>query len=826
MGKYSEWHRVQCDAYRSEFAIYQLYAKTLEQILTAACRVHAPLGIVQARPKSFSSYAEKMARKAAKYCALGIGPTDLCGARVITETQSEVDRICEGIREAFVIDEANSLDVRTRLKAAEFGYLSVHYVVQLKGPEIFGVRIPSEIGDCKAEIQVRTLLQHAWASISHDRVYKASFRVPEGLSRDLARVAAFLEEADGQFGDAVGALDAYKIHYGVHMNAEQLAQEIEVLETVYASEPDVSRRPAGALRLAQVERSTGGWKRVEELLAPYTEVAGDYRLEVLAEHGHALCRLHEQQPADAGFVQGRAEIKSAADQAQGALRTRALAYRAWASARIPDNEEETRKHFRAACEADPQNPFHLASYVEYELYCREPLGLAAVTRPALVQAIKTCRAYADVGIELPWAYLTMGRLHLLLDEPYESLAAYAKAIRHCLRSQDRVPESILDGEITFLRRINLGRKLPESHAWVCQQLQLAKAARGDNSPELQAQHSEFPAPVVILAGGTSAGSQATIDAAREIVLTAFEGFKGTIISGGTNAGVAGLAGELAAKLRSEGAVVIGYVPQHMPYDQPIDKRYTAHVPSKGSSYGAGSPLQYWIDLLRAGIKPEDVRVVGIDGGRVAAVEYRLALALGARVGLLGPPTRAAASLHVDPDWRSDANLLLLPRDPMVLSAFTQPPKSALGRDEIEAAAQHIQETFLAENRHKNPDPAMKPWSELRDDLKESNRRQAESAAALLERVGYRVERSNQPATPVTLSEADIETLAELEHGRWVVERLESGWRYAGKRDPARKESPYLVPWLELGDEVKGWDRNAVKAWPELLGGSGLRLSRP
>ena len=825
MGQHTAWHQANCDAYKGEFPIYQLYAKTLEQVLKAACRAHAPLGIVQVRAKPYASFAEKMARKAAKYSSLGIGPTDLCGARVITETQAEVERVCAYIRGAFVIDEANSIDVRTRLKAAEFGYLSVHYVVQLKGTEILGVPIPPEIGDRKAEIQVRTLLQHAWASISHDRVYKASFRVPEQLSRDLARVAAFLEEADDQFGEAVRALDTYKVHYGVHMDKQQLADEVEVLETVLASEPDVTRKPAAALRLAQVSRATGDWKRVKELLSPYKDAVGEYQLELLAEHGHALCRLHEDKPKDPEFVLGRGEIEKAADQAQGSLRTRALAYRAWASARIPDNEEESRRHYRAAFEADPQNPFHLASHVEYEMYCDQPLGLQAVSRPALEQAIHTCRAYADVGIELPWAYLTMGRLHLLLDEPYKSLAAYAKGIRHCLKNQDRVPESVLDGELTFLRRINRARPMPETHAWVRQQLELAKAARSGGVAGLQAKHAKFTAPVVILAGGTSADSQSNVEDARSTVLAAFQGFHGTIISGGTNAGVAGLAGELAEQLRVSGGQVLGYVPKNMPYDQPIDRRYTTHVASDGASYGAGSPLQYWIDLLCAGVKRGDVRLVGIDGGRIAAFEYRLALALGARVGILAPPKREAASLRVDPDWKAEKSLLVLPKDPMVLRAFIQSPRSALGPDEIEVVAQHIHEKFLEENRYKNPDPAMKPWPELRDDLKDSNRQQAQNAAAFLQRIGYRVEPSTGPVTPVVLGETDVELLAEMEHGRWVVERLESGWRYGTARDAAKKESPYLTPWDKLSDEEKEWDRNAVRAWPGMLGGAGLRVSR-
>jgi hypothetical protein len=49
--------------------------------------------------------------------------------------------------------------------------------------------------------------------------------------------------------------------------------------------------------------------------------------------------------------------------------------------RVPDNEHQARDHYREAFEADPKNPFHLASYVEYEIYCGEPLGFRAVMRP-------------------------------------------------------------------------------------------------------------------------------------------------------------------------------------------------------------------------------------------------------------------------------------------------------------------------------------------------------------------------------------------------------------------------------------------------------------
>lgn len=815
-----EWHRKKCEEYKSEVPAYKTYATVLGDILRAACRLHAPLAIVQSRAKTYSSFAEKIARKAERYKALGLEPTDLCGARVITETEEEVGRICKLIREVFNLDEANSMDVGTRLQSAEFGYLSVHYVVQLRGSQILGVPIPTEIGERKAEIQVRTLLQHAWASVSHDRIYKCSFQVPKHLSRELARVAAFLEEADEQFGRVVGAIDDYKPHYGVYMTPEQLAQEVDVLQTVLDNEPDVTQRPVAALRLARVFRATADWERIIKLLDPYVATDEPCRAEVLAEHGLALCRRHRAEPTGAPFQKGYEELVLATEIAAGAARPRILAYRAWASARIPDNEIEARDSYRAAYEADPKNPFYLASYIEYEIYCGEPLGFRAMMRPVFEQAIRTCRAHADAGIELPWAFFTIGRFHLLMDETYESLAAYAKAIRVCLSGPNTLPPTVLDDEAAFIRNIHHARPVPEEHRWVLQQLLLAKRVRSGVTPAgLTAKRKDFALPVVILAGGTATSCTPVIERFKGSVLRALEDFRGTIISGGTRAGVAGLAAEVAS------AECIGYIPMNLPHDQPKDIRYNAFVPSDGAIYGAAHALQYWTDLLLAGVLPKDVRLLGIDGGTISAFEYRLALALGAQAGILEPATRAADELQKSVDWEGDPNLLRLPNDAMTLRVFLTSPTPVLSAEETEAVARRVHENFLAENRYKNPDPAMKPWDELRPDLKRSNLMQAEYAVSFLERIGLRVERAVGAIVSPELKATEVETLAEMEHGRWVVERLREGWRFDPKRDPAKKLSPYLIGWKDLTDNVRRYDRDAVRGWPGLLGEFGLEVRR-
>ena len=46
------------------------------------------------------------------------------------------------------------------------------------------------------------------------------------------------------------------------------------------------------------------------------------------------------------------------------------------------------------------------------------------------------------------------------------------------------------------------------------------------------------------------------------------------------------------------------------------------------------PLQYWIDIVGSGIKAGSVKLLGINGGKISAIEYRIAIAFGAQVAII------------------------------------------------------------------------------------------------------------------------------------------------------------------------------------------------
>ncbi len=149
---------------------------------------------VEHRVKEEKSLAGKLERKGDGYNTLE-DITDILGCRVICFLSDEIDKIGKKVEDNFVIDWENSSDKRALIKADTFGYLSLHYICSLP----FGDKWPDEICGKKFEIQIRTILQHAWSAIHHDIGYKSDFGVPREINRQFARLAGLLELADDEF---------------------------------------------------------------------------------------------------------------------------------------------------------------------------------------------------------------------------------------------------------------------------------------------------------------------------------------------------------------------------------------------------------------------------------------------------------------------------------------------------------------------------------------------------------------------------------------------------------------------------------------------------
>ena len=185
--------------------ILEDYRKQREDFIKLGDEVHSilsniakDLGLtvlaVEHRVKEEKSLAGKLERKGDSYNTLE-DITDILGCRIICFLSDEIDKIGKKVEESFVIDWENSSDKRALIKEDAFGYLSLHYICSLP----FGDKWPDEICGKKFEIQIRTILQHAWSAIHHDIGYKSDFGVPREINRQFARLAGLLELADDEF---------------------------------------------------------------------------------------------------------------------------------------------------------------------------------------------------------------------------------------------------------------------------------------------------------------------------------------------------------------------------------------------------------------------------------------------------------------------------------------------------------------------------------------------------------------------------------------------------------------------------------------------------
>lgn len=146
------------------------------------------------RPKQVDAAREKSIRKG--YDDPATEMTDLVGGRVITYYADEVDRVVEALKGALDIDVTRTEDKRISLDLSEFGYRSVHIIAKARGGQL--VRYPS-LTDCWTEIQVRGILEHGWAEIEHEVVYKSGISFPDSIKRRFFALAATLELVDEAF---------------------------------------------------------------------------------------------------------------------------------------------------------------------------------------------------------------------------------------------------------------------------------------------------------------------------------------------------------------------------------------------------------------------------------------------------------------------------------------------------------------------------------------------------------------------------------------------------------------------------------------------------
>jgi putative GTP pyrophosphokinase len=214
-------------SFRSARPTYEAFVDNVGTLLGNLLRSenveHLP---IEKRTKSIESYRAKLTRpeKEEKYQALA-DITDLAGIRIVAYYESDVDRICSIIESNFSVDAANSSDKMSIIDPDRFGYLSKHFVVS-HGERRRDLPENIQFAGLKAEIQIRTVVQHAWAVIDRRLRYNNEADIPRELRRKLFRISALLELADKEFSEVDAAITALRVQYEAGVRSGDLEIEI------------------------------------------------------------------------------------------------------------------------------------------------------------------------------------------------------------------------------------------------------------------------------------------------------------------------------------------------------------------------------------------------------------------------------------------------------------------------------------------------------------------------------------------------------------------------------------------------------------------------
>lgn len=200
--------------YETERFIYEAYEKKcvgiVEELLS---EFELQYHVIESRVKTIESFKNKVKDKRTdgEEVTYITDITDIVGLRIITFYEDIVDEITNMLKPEFKVDEKNSIDKRN--KDDRFGYSSVHLILELNNDR---VSLPEnkKFKGLKFEIQIRSLLQHAWAVVSHELKYKNEKSFPEEMSRKLARQSGMLEEVDDNFRSIRDLKEEYskKVH--------------------------------------------------------------------------------------------------------------------------------------------------------------------------------------------------------------------------------------------------------------------------------------------------------------------------------------------------------------------------------------------------------------------------------------------------------------------------------------------------------------------------------------------------------------------------------------------------------------------------------------
>ena len=151
--------------------------------------------------------------------------------------------------------------------------------------------------------------------------------------------------------------------------------------------------------------------------------------------------------------------------------------------------------------------------------------------------------------------------------------------------------------------------------------------------------------------------------------------------------------------------------------------------------------------------------------------------------------------------------------------------STIVREDLDGMAKLVHRNYLElreKQRQATPKekwtekPADKPWEQLAENYREDNRNNADHLEVKLRAVSCLLVRSGDLGSrvPHEFTTEEVEVLAAMEHGRWNASKWLDGWKL-GPRNDSLKLHDNLVPYSDLPENIKDYDRDTVRKLPQV-----------
>ncbi|MGW5074011.1 GTP pyrophosphokinase [Rhodococcus sp. NPDC004095] len=182
------------DQYDKSLDTYErLTAIVVQELKTAVGSTGIKTHSITGRVKERKSFIEKIERKG--YDDPFTQTKDLVAARVVTLLSADLGAADRAIRSCFEVMDRD--DKERKAEPENFSYTSIHYDCGLKHTHVDAENY--HLVNITFEVQLRTVLTDAWASIEHYLAYKGASSIPREIRRDLSALKGLLHVADKQF---------------------------------------------------------------------------------------------------------------------------------------------------------------------------------------------------------------------------------------------------------------------------------------------------------------------------------------------------------------------------------------------------------------------------------------------------------------------------------------------------------------------------------------------------------------------------------------------------------------------------------------------------